>query len=253
MSVYNKRSIPKALGTSGQQNFPKKMKITQSPQIVNLEEKEPNEQMSMEMVESGTKNEEVGIGSMLQSEGISRDFNNKKHVFDKTPGAVYQSKEDLENQYDVKGSLAMSEIRDLIPKVERISQHKSSLFSVRDIENKTLNITMEDEDNVSEIKFHYENISASNKVKFHRNTSDTLYIDYPSPSLRVSRMKTHTLKLEGQLRQEKSPIRACQTQVKRLEYEDPQGVKASLEEKDNMIQSMKKRLNMSATEHPKTT
>jgi hypothetical protein len=58
---------------------------------------------------------------MPQSEGISRDFSSKKHVFNKTLGAVYQSNEDLENKYVVKGSLAMSEIRDLIPDVEMVS------------------------------------------------------------------------------------------------------------------------------------
>jgi hypothetical protein len=42
-SVYNKRSISKAMGTNDQQNTPKKMKITQSPQIVNLEEEDPKE------------------------------------------------------------------------------------------------------------------------------------------------------------------------------------------------------------------
>ena len=38
MSVYNKRSSLEALGTNGQKNVLKKVKITQSPQIVNLEE-----------------------------------------------------------------------------------------------------------------------------------------------------------------------------------------------------------------------
>jgi hypothetical protein len=50
-----------------------------------------------------------------------------------------------------------------------------------------------------------------------------------------------------------SPIsvsRAWQTQVKILESEGPQGVNASLYEKDKLIQSMKKKLNIFATEHP---
>jgi hypothetical protein len=53
-----------------------------------------------------------------------------------------------------------------------------------------------------------------------------------------------------------SPIfvsRALQTQVKRLESEGPQGVTTSLDEKDKLIQSMKKKLKMSSTEHPQTT
>jgi hypothetical protein len=58
---------------------------------------------------------------MPQSESSSRFFSSKKHVYSKTPGAVYQSKEDLMNQYDVKGSMSNSEIRELLPKVEKIS------------------------------------------------------------------------------------------------------------------------------------
>jgi hypothetical protein len=51
-SVYTKRSSSKALGTSEQQGITKKIKITQSPQIVYLEEEEPKEKVSMDMVES---------------------------------------------------------------------------------------------------------------------------------------------------------------------------------------------------------
>jgi len=55
------------------------------------------------------------------------------------------------------------------------------------------------------------------------------------------------------LRQEKEYNGAWKTQVKRLEYEGPQGVIASLDEKDKLIQSMKKKLKMSSTKHPQTT
>ena len=79
------------------------------------------------------------------------------------------------NQYVVKGSMANSEIRDFLLKVENISQHKASLFSVRDVERKTLNIEIADDDKVSEIRMHYENIGAPDKVKFQRNASDMLY------------------------------------------------------------------------------
>jgi hypothetical protein len=67
MSVYNKRSNLEALGSSSQQDIPKKMKITPPSQVVDLEEEEPKEKMSMDMVEGETKNEEVGTGRMPQS------------------------------------------------------------------------------------------------------------------------------------------------------------------------------------------
>jgi hypothetical protein len=149
--------------------------------------------------------------------------------------------------------MALGEMRDLVPEVENISQHKSSLFTVRDIEKRTFNIAVADEDKVSEIKIRYDNISAPDKVKFHRNTSDMLYSDYLSLSLKNSKLSSYAMKLEGKLRQEKASSRAWQTQVKRLESEGPQGVKSSLDEKDKLIQILKKKLKMSATEHPQTT
>jgi hypothetical protein len=53
------------MGTTDQQTAPINLKITQSPQIVDLEEEEPKEQVNMDMVESGTSTVEVGKGSML--------------------------------------------------------------------------------------------------------------------------------------------------------------------------------------------
>jgi hypothetical protein len=184
------------------------MKIRPPSQVVDLEEEKPKEKTSMEVVEGATKNEEVGTGSMPQSESITRVFSSKKHIFNKTPGAVYQSKEDLMNPYAVKGSMANNEIRDLLLKVEKISQHKTSLFLVKYVERNTFNIAIKDDDKVSEIKMHYENIDAPNKLKFHRNASDMLYSDYLRLSLKVSILTTHALKLDGKLKQEKASNKA---------------------------------------------
>jgi hypothetical protein len=79
-----------------------------------------------------------------------------------------------------------------------------------------------------------------------------LYSDYLGLRLKNSKMSTYAIKLEGKLRQEKASNRDWQTQVKRLEFEGPQGVKSS-DEKDKLIQRLKKKLKISATNHPKTT
>jgi hypothetical protein len=67
------------------------------------------------MVESGTSTVEVEKEKQLQSEGRSITFSNKKNIFDKTFGATYQSKEDLEKHYAEKGNIALGEMRDLVP------------------------------------------------------------------------------------------------------------------------------------------
>jgi len=89
LSVYNKRNSLEALGASSQQDIPKKMKITPPSQVVYLEEEEPKDKKSMEMMESETKNEEAGTGSMPQSESSTRVFSSKKNVFSNKPRAVY--------------------------------------------------------------------------------------------------------------------------------------------------------------------
>jgi hypothetical protein len=215
--------------------------VTQSPQIVDPEEEEIKDQVNMDMMESGINNVEVGKGRKLQSEGSSRTFSNKKHIFDKSVGAAYQSKEDLANQYVDKGNLAMNEMRELIHEVENISQHNSSMFIVRDVEKKTFNIAVANEDKLSEIKMKYENISALDKVEFHMNTSDMMYSYYLGLILKNSSLSTYAIKLEEQLRQEKTSNRAWKNQGKRLESEGTHGVKSSLEEKDMLIQRLNKK------------
>jgi hypothetical protein len=60
------------------------MKVSQPAQMVDLEEEEPKEQVNLDMVESGTSTVEVEKETKLQSEGNSRNFSNKKYIFDKT-------------------------------------------------------------------------------------------------------------------------------------------------------------------------
>jgi hypothetical protein len=253
MSIFNKRSSSEALGASSQQDTLKKMRVTSPSPIIDLEEEEQKERTGMEMVETAVQNEEINPENKPQNEGSMKVFSSRKHVFGQTPGTVYKSKEDLLHQYVMKGSMENSEIKELLPEVEGTSQRKSHLLSVRDVEKKTFNIAVADNDKVSEFKVHYENIDAPDKVKFHRNVSDMLYTDYLNLALKVARLTTHVLKLDGQLKQEKVSNKAWMMQVKRLESEGPQGAKASLDEKDKMIQSLKKRLKMSPTDHPQTT
>ena len=153
------------------------MKVSKPTQIVDLEEEAAREQVNLDMVESGTNTVEVEKESKLQSESRSRTFSSKKYIFDKTSEVVYQSREDLAKQYAEKGNIALGEMRDLVPQVENNSHHKYSMFTVRDVEKRTFNIVVANEDKVSEIKIRYDNISSLDKVKFHRNTSDMLYSD----------------------------------------------------------------------------
>jgi hypothetical protein len=103
----------------------------------------------------------------------------------------------LEKQYAEKENITLGEMRDLVPEVEIISQHKYSLLTVRDVKKRTFNIEVAKDDKVSEINIRYANISAPNKVKFHKNTNDMLYSNYLSLILKNSKMSSYAMKLEG--------------------------------------------------------
>jgi hypothetical protein len=132
MSIFNKRSSSEALGASSQQDTLKKMRVTSPSPIIDLEEEEQKERTGMEIVETAIQNEEINPENKPQNEGSMKVFSSRKHTFGQTTWTVYKSKEDLLHQYVVKGSMANSEIKDLLPKVEGTSQRKSSpTFSQR--------------------------------------------------------------------------------------------------------------------------
>jgi len=178
---------------------------------VDLEDEESRDQENLNMVESGTSTVYIEEGNKIQSEGNSRTFCNKKYLFDKTSGLAYQSREDLEKQYADKGNIALGEIKALFPEVETVSQHKYSLLTVTNVENKTFNIVVSEEDKVSEMKIKYDNISAPDKVKFHKQTSDMLYSDYLSLNLKNYKFSSYAEKLERELRQERESNKAWKT------------------------------------------
>ena len=155
-----------------EQTAKKNMIFFYPKQIVDLEDEGPRDQVNLNIVESGTNIVEIEERIHLESEGNSRSFHSQKYYFDKAHDATYQSKEDLAKQYAEKRNVALGEMRDLFREVEKFSQLKSFLFTVRDIENKTFNIAVAEEDKVSKIKIEYDKISAPDKAQFHKQTSD---------------------------------------------------------------------------------
>jgi len=80
--------------------------------------------------------------------------------------------------------------------------------------------------------------------------------------LNIARLERKVKKFEGQLKQEKEANRAWYIQIKRIESNimvvgeepsDMQSIKKILEEKENIIQVMKKKLEIPRNEHVQTT
>ena len=114
---------------------------------------------------------------------------------------------------------------------------------------------------ISEMEVKLDKINIDDKIKFQRKTSEVLYDDLLQSTLKISKMKSMVERLEGQLRRQKVENKANQTQIKRLQEnivalrEDHVKVKVTkklLDEKENTIQMLKKKLKVLGTQHVHT-
>jgi hypothetical protein len=55
----------------------------------------------------------------------------------------------LEKHYAKKGNIALGEMRDLVPEVEKIYLHKYSLFIIMDVDKRIFNIAIASEHKVT--------------------------------------------------------------------------------------------------------
>ena len=143
----------------------------------------------------------------------------------------------------------------------KVSQDKISLITTRDHEKNTLNISIVDEDKVSEVKIKPDKINMLDKIHFHKKTSDIIYVDMLQSTFEISKMETKVPKLEGKFKKEKAANKAWHAQIKRLDTYilvvgvDPknmQAIKKILDEKENTIQVLKKKLKILGVEHVQT-
>jgi hypothetical protein len=102
-----------------EQTAKKKMKIVQPKKIIDLEDEGPIDQLNLNIVESATSILQIEERSQFESEGISIVFHNQKYYFDKAPDTAYHSREDLEKKYAEKRNVALGEIMDLFPEVQK--------------------------------------------------------------------------------------------------------------------------------------
>ena len=111
---------------------------------------------------------------------------------------------------------------------------------------------------MSEMEVRLDKISVPDKIQLHKQTCDILYSDLLHATMRVNKLQILVDKLEVQLKHEKVENKANAIQIKKLqadiissgnERDNTQAIKILLEEKDNALQVLKKRLKIPSTEH----
>ena len=153
--------------------------------------------------------------------------------------------------------VASEEALKLYEKVRKISSEDVSLVTVRDHSQNTLNLAITTKNEVVEMKMNLENIPIPDMIHLHKKTRDIIYTDMLKATLKLSRLQSSKRKIENQLRQEKVQNRAHQVQIKNLQTyllvaetqeDEGSGIQKLLNEKENVIQLLKKKLNISSTQ-----
>ena len=99
-----------------------------------------------------------------------------------------------------------------------------------------------------------DKISTPDKIQLHKQTSDIIYSNLLQAMVRINKLHVLIDKLEIQLKHEKVENKANVVQIKKLQTDiassdSTQAVKRLLEEKDNALQVLKKKLKITGTEH----
>ena len=229
---------------------------------------------SMEMDEDGShkKAKLLQVGG-VSSEEISDDFKRValvptksveinqfsfKDVDSSEPSLIFKSKEELKASYMEKRKQSLEETRSLLPKVRNLNNLKTSLVSARDTERNTFKLAMVSDKKVTEMELRLDKISVPDKIQLHKQTSDIIYSDLLQAMMRINKLKILVDKLEIQLKHERVENKANTIQIKKLEADiissgnerdNTQAVRRMLEEKDNALQVLKKRLKIPSSEH----
>ncbi len=93
----------------------------------------------------------------------------------------------------------------------KTSDENVSLIIVRDSTTGSLSLAITDEEKASEIHLDMDQLSTSDKIWFHKQASEVLYVDLTRETLAYKGVIQKIGKLEAHLKQEKAANKAWST------------------------------------------
>ena len=145
-----------------------------------------------------------------------------EYIFDKThEGYVgrYKSKTKLLDKYKYVDEKSWDDSLKLYAEVRKLSNHDTSLVTVRDHAKNTLNLAMTTGNKVSEMGMNLKNIPTTDMINLQKQAGDIIYTDLLKATLQVSKLQSSKRKVENLLRWEKVKNKSHQTQIKKLQVE----------------------------------
>ena len=170
----------------------------------------------------------------------------------------YKSRIDLMSSYVDKEMQSSEETKNLLPRVRKLINQKTSLISTRDAERNTLKFAMVSDKKVSKMEVKLDKISVPDKIQLHKQSRDVIYFDLLQAIVKITKLQSLVDKMEIQLKHEKVENKANLIQIKKLhgdiislgtEPNNVQVTKKLLEEKDNTIQLLKNKFKVPNNQH----
>ena len=100
--------------------------------------------------------------------------------------------------------------------LSKISGSKVSFTISRNLTTKSLNLSIANEEGVSEAELNMDQFSIPDNIVFHKGFRDLIYADLTKEALSHLRSQQRVVKLETQLKQEKETTKPWNLQVKLL-------------------------------------
>ena len=164
--------------------------------------------------------------------------------------------------YVEKQMQSLEETKNLLPWVRSLGNPKTSLISTRDVERNTLKLAMVSDKKVAEMDVRLDKISVPDKIQLHKQTGDIIYSDLLHAMMKINKLQVLVDKLEVQLKHEKVENKVNSIQIKKLQEDvissrDEQGnaqaIRILLEENNNAIQVLKKKLKIPNSKHAQSS
>ena len=92
------------------------------------------------------------------------------------------------SNYANKEMQSLEETKNLLPRVRKLINQKTSLISTRDAKSNTLKFAVVSDKKVYEMKVKLEKISVPDKIHLHKQTGDVIYSDLLHAIMKITKL-----------------------------------------------------------------
>ena len=121
------------------------------------------------------------------------------------------------SSYANKEMQSSEETKNMLPRMRKLINQKTSLISTRDAKRNTLKFVVVNNKKVSEMEVKLDKISVPDKIQLHKKFGDVIYSDLLHAIVKITKLQSLVDKMEVQLKHEKVENKENLIQIKKLQ------------------------------------